>query len=489
MRKLPERRETNIVRGYMAQVNETAHGLKEQQQTLVKEMQAISAKVKTENRNLTREESEQLSRLDTDVEALAQRAETIEKLEKINKWTVEERKEQVVSSPYHQGAKPFNSVEERSNAWKAWFGHNTKLSTPETRRCAEHCKIEVGDPSMQLDFPAWDRNGKTREERNREIGLDTRSSGGQLAGTNSLGGYGVAIDQSFLAVIDYALKYFGNVMQYAHMYDTPTGAALPLTNSNDTTNEAETVGEGGSMNVLDQTIARQTLQAYKYDTLVKVSIPEAMQDVAFDWMQDIAYISGQRIGRRVNNDVWVGTGSNCITGILSSISTGFQSSNSSPTYDDLVATIESLDFLYQDMPKTGMLFSQAFRLLLRQIVDGNQRPIIWSLVDSLQTGYGNTKRVLDYPYYITPALSSWGHTGSGSGAVGNVPMIFGDLDSICFRRVRGSSATGGDAGLVITRLNEVYRTSGFIGFLTEARFDALYRNAGTNPLVGLESPA
>jgi HK97 family phage major capsid protein len=473
----------------MAKIEDTAHGLKEQQQTLVKEMQAISQRVKTENRNLTREESEHLSQLDSEVEALAQRAETIEKLERVNKWTVEERKEQIISSPYHQGAKPFQSVEERSNGWKAWFGHNSKISTPELRRCAERCKIEVSDPSMQLDFIPWDRDGKTREQRNQMIGLSNRSSNGQTVGTESAGGYGVAIDQSFLAVIDYALKYFGNVMQYAHIYDTPTGAALPLTNSNDVSNEAETVGEGGSMNVLDQTIARQTLQAFKYDTIVKVSIPEAMQDVAFDWMSDVAYISGQRIGRKVNSDVWNGGGGNAITGILSSINVGYQSGNSAPSYDDLVAWIESLDFLYQDMPKTGMLFNQAFRLLLRQIVDGNSRPIIWSLVDSLQTGYGPTKKVLDYTYYITPNLPSWGHTGSGSGAVGNVPAIFGDLDAICFRRVRGSSATGGDAGLVITRLNEVYRTSGFVGFLTEARFDCLYRNSGNNPLVGLQSPA
>jgi HK97 family phage major capsid protein len=473
----------------MPKVEETAHGLKEQQQNLVKEMLSIRERVKTENRNLTREESEHLSQLDADVEALAERAETIEKLEKINKWTVEERKEQIISSPYHQGAKPFNSVEERANAWAAWAGHNTKLSTPELRRCAERCRIEVGDPTMPLDFLPWDRDGMTREQRNKMIGLESRSSNGQTVGSNTSAGYGVAIDQSFLATIDYALKYFGNVMQYAHIYDTPTGAALPLTNSNDVSNQAETVGEGGSMNVLDQSIARQTLQAYKYDTIVKVSIPEAMQDVAFDWMTDVAYISGQRIGRKVNSDVWVGGGGNAITGILSSINVGYQSSNSSPSYDDLTELIESLDFLYQDMPKTGLLFNQNTRLLLRQIVDGNSRPIIWSLVDSLQTGYGPTKKVLDYSYYITPNLPSWGHTGSGTGAVGNVPMIFGDLDSIAFRRVRGASATGGDAGLVITRLNEVYRTSGFVGFLTEARFDCLYRNSGNNPLVGLQSPA
>lgn len=472
----------------MPKVEETAHGLKEQQRNLVKEMLAIRERVKTENRNLTREESEHLSHLDAEVEALAERSETLDKLERINKWTVEERKEQVISSPYHQGAKPFNSVEERQNAWLAWAGHNTKLSTPELRRCAERCKIEVGDPTLALDFLPWDRNGMTRDQRKAMI--EGRSSNGQTVGTNTAGGYGVAIDQSFLATIDYALKFFGNVMQYAHIYDTPTGAALPLTNSNDTGNEAETVGEGGSMNVLDQTIARQTLQAYKYDTIVKVSIPEAMQDVAFDWMSDVAYISGQRIGRKVNSDVWNGGGGNAITGILSSINVGYQSSNSDPSYEDLTNWIESLDFLYQDMPKTGMLFNQNFRLLLRNILDGNSRPIIWSLVDSLSNGnFGPKKMVLDYPYYITPNLPSWGHTGSGTGAVGNVAAVFGDLDSICFRRVRGASATGGDAGLVITRLNEVYRTSGFVGFLTEARFDCLYRNSGNNPLMGLQAPA
>ena len=473
----------------MAQVGETAHGLKEQQQNLVKEMQGISNRVKTENRNLTREESEQLSNLDREVEALAARAETIEKLEKINRWTVEEKKEQIISSPYHQGAKPFYSTEERADAWCAWFGHNTALSTPEKRRAAERCKIDPSNPFMQFDWPHTDKNGQTREQRRQMIGLESRSSSGQTVGTNAAGGYGVAIDQSFLSTIDYALKFFGNVMQYAHIYDTPTGEALPLTNSNDTSNQAETVGEGGSMNVLDQTIARQTLQAYKYDSIVKVSIPEAMQDVSFDWMTDVAYIMGQRIGRKVNSDVWNGanTGNNII-GILSSIDVGYQSANSSVSYDDLTQFIESLDPYYQEMPKTGFLFNQNSRLALRQIVDGNSRPIIWSLVDSLQTGYGSTKKILDYTYYLTPQLPSWGHTGSGSGAVGNVPFVFGDLDSICFRRVRGSSANGGDAGLVITRLNEVYRTSGFVGFLCEARFDCLYRNSGNDPLMGLQSP-
>ena len=459
------------------QIEETAHGLKERRLALIEEMRGIGNRVKDEKRNLSTEEKEQLGKLDQEQEALAERSETIEKLERVNHLTLEERKEQIISSPWHVGAKPYRSVEERNDAYTAWCRHTTQGSTPENRRAAERFGIDVSNPVMKFDWLPWDSKGRTPEQR---------STSGQTVASNAAGGYNVPIDQSFLGQLDIALKYYGDVLNWATIYDTATGAALPLTNQDDTGNLAETVGEGGQENVLDMSFGRITLNSYKYDTIVKVST-ELETDSIINLVSDIAERSGERIGRKLNNDIFVGTGANeSITGLLPSVAVGYSSTSTDsagPIYADLIGLLESVDYSYQNRPGTGWVFPQGFRALLRNVLDGNARPLFWNFMDSMASGVKNM--LLDYPYHINPAMASWNHTGSGSGALGNVACMFGDLSKVVVRRVRG----GDMGGMVVTRLDQVYRTSGFIGYLTEGRFDAGYRNSGQNPIKRLRAPA
>ena len=460
----------------MNKIDETGHGLKERRLALIEEMRGIGNRVKEEKRNLSTEEKEQLGKLDQEQEQLAERAETIEKLERVNHLTLEERKEQVISSPWHIGAKPYKSVEERNDAYCAWFKHTTSGSTPENRRAAERFGIDVSNPTMRFDWIPWDSKGHTPEQR---------SSTGQIVASNVAGGYNVPIDQSFMGQLDVALKYYGDVLNWATIYDTATGAPLVLTNQNDTGNLAETVGEGGQENVLDMSFGRMTLNSYKYDTIVKVST-ELETDSIINLVSDIAERSGERIGRRLNNDIFVGTGANeSITGFLPSVATGYTSTSTTvggPIYDDLIGLLESVDESYQNRPRAGWVFPQGFRALLRQVIDGNGRPLFWNYMESLSNGI--SKMLLDHEYHINPAMANWNHTGSGSGALGNVAAIFGDLSKVCVRRVRG----GDMGGMIVTRLDQVYRTQGFIGYLTEGRFDAGYRNSGTDPIKALRAP-
>ena len=92
--------------------------------------------------------------------------------------------------------------------------------------------------------------------------------------------------------------------------------------------------------------------------------------------------------------------------------------------------------------------------------------------------------LLDYPYYINAAVPVWGHTGSGSGAVGNACAIFGDLKKIIIRRVVG----GAEGGYNVLRLNERFADSGLVAFLTWGRFDAILSDAGQHPVKYLEAP-
>ena len=270
--------------------------LQEKRQGIIAEMKLIGDKVQAEKRNLSAEENTQLSNLDRTQEELAKQIETMEKVEHVNNLTVEETRSKIISSPYHQGARPFAVAEERQKALAGWFYHNTPKQKPEYWRAAERAGLNVYSPSMHFDAVAAD----DVLNRDRPIEWEKRN---QVEGTASAGGDVVFPDLQFARNIDVALKWYGDIFKTSTVVDTPTGANLPYPLTDDTSHQAEPTAEAGTPNEIDMTFSQNTLSAYKYDSgFIKVSW-ELMTDSIIPLAEFIAKQSGIRMGRRINSDI------------------------------------------------------------------------------------------------------------------------------------------------------------------------------------------
>jgi len=339
-----------------------------------------------------------------------------------------------------------------------WFYHGTRNAKPEYWRAAERQNIDPSSPHMQLRWNKWE---SPREQRSM-----TTVPGSQ-------GGYTVAVDQSLLAKIDVALKYYGNLFQYCSVIDTPTGAPLPWNVVDDTGNQAEISGEANTMNATDVTVGNRMLSAFKYDTMVKWSI-----ELEQDSILNLADFIGDRVGRRIavkfnsdaiNAGAGGANGPNPLTNTATSCGTT-TASNSAVTLAELLSLFHGVDIAYRDSPGCGWLFADATLKILRSLVDTAGRPLLNSSLEGISGGIPvGMKTLLEKPYYVNQAVPS----GASAKA-----YFFGDLSKILVRRVTG----GNESELNLVRLNERFIADGLYALLAWARFDSMLSDAGEHPV-------
>src|SRR5581483_1304496 len=197
---------------------ENSKVLKEKMEGIASELRTIGDKVKEEKRNFYEQEKEQMDTLLRTRDELAEKIETLERIEKVDGLNVSERRAEVLDTRTRGYA---DKAEERNKAYSGWFYHRTPRQKPEYWRAAERLGIDIDAPIMRFDWQPW-------EQRT-----------GQVEGTNSAGGYTVAVDNALMREIDIALKYYGDVLNVATVVTTPNGAPLPYPLTDDTGNPGE----------------------------------------------------------------------------------------------------------------------------------------------------------------------------------------------------------------------------------------------------------
>lgn len=316
------------------------------------------------------------------------------------------------------------------------------------------------DPDVARAFASVLRTGRD------ETGLIQRA---QSEGVGSAGGF--MVPEGFRAMIIERLKAFGGVMAGATNITTATGNPLPWVTNDDTSNVGALTAEGGALGTgADLVLGTKMLGAYKYTSNGASGLPlkvswELAQDSAFDLPSFVARKLGMRIARKVAVDLVTGTGAGEPEGLLSTaggISTGTQfSSNTAPTYADILNQIHSLDPAYRE--NAVWVFNDNVLKLVRKITDGNSRPIFWNQLNDLSDGLkGQT--LMGYPVIIDQACPD--------PASGNSFGFFGNLsETYVVRQVK-------DVSLVV--LNELYAPTGQVGYMAWARLDAAVqdKNAG-----------
>jgi HK97 family phage major capsid protein len=319
--------------------------------------------------------------------------------------------------------------------------------------------------------------GLSTEERSilREYRDMGTGGGNALQGT----GLGYFVPVGFSGEVEAAMKFYGGMLEAADVMDTATGQPLPWPTDNDTSNTGERVGENQQVTTQDVTLSNIIFGAYKYSTkMVKVSI-EGLQDTFFDLDGYLKDKFATRLGRIVNTDTTVGTGSGAQQplGIVPASTLGATAAGSSTNdggagtgansigTDDLVALEHSVDRAYRVQKGVGWMMHDNVVKNLKQLKDKFGRPI-W--LPALTANAPDT--ILTYPFTVNNDMANAVTTGQKT-------VLFGMLKKYKIRRVKGLS---------VLRLTERFADFGQVAFIGFARYDGNLLDAGTHPVKYLQ---
>lgn len=264
-------------------------------------------------------------------------------------------------------------------------------------------------------------------------------------GTDSEGGYLVP-DEYEKKLIE-ALQdevFFRNL---ATVIKTSSGdRKIPIVTSK---GEAAWIDEGGQFLESDDSFGQTSIGAYKLATMIKVS-DELLNDSVFNVEAYISKEFGRRIGMKEEEAFFVGDGKGKPVGLFNTTGgaeTGVTAASATITFDDVMDLYYSLRAPYRN--KASWLLNDSTVKALRKLKDGNGN-YIWQ--PSVKEG--EPDRILNRPYrtsIFVPELEA-----------GKRVLAFGDYSYYWIADRQGRS---------FKRLNELYATTGQVGFLASERVD------------------
>jgi len=351
------------------------------------------------------------------------------------------------------------------------------LRSSSKKNWAKRRKNLHADPGFERFIRTGDRSG-IREDR--ALGYDIQGIGAPVASIPT----SVFVPQGFVQDIEVALRFYGEVLSVSRDMPTLTGAPLPYPTTDDTSIEAEIVGEGQQVGTQVVGIGNVVLQAWKYSTkLVQVSL-ELLQDAAFNIDRFLIERFAIRLARKWEDDFINGTGDSMPRGLLLDAvlgataigaalnapdDSGFDGTNSIGT-TDLLNLIFSVDPFYR---KNGTFVMHDYtHANLSQLLDKFGRPLF---TPNPQTG--KLESIFGYPIKRNNYMPQMSPT---SPSTAPVTVLFGDFDKYVVRRVKD---------LAVLRLVERYAEFGLVGFIEFGRMDARLIDAGTHPIKYLQMAA
>lgn len=282
----------------------------------------------------------------------------------------------------------------------------------------------------------------------------------QAAGTDAAGGY--LVPDGFSGEIDKAMKAWGPMWDadIVRELNTATGNRIPWPTVDDTGEEGDLKGENAP--VVDDAsgdvvFGEKQLDAYVYSTAM-VRLPlELLQDSAFDMNALLNDLFGERLGRKANRVLTVGTGNNQPNGIVNASGLGKAAASATAiTSDELIDLVHSVDPAYRSSPKCRWQFNDTTLAVIRKLKDG-QGNYLWQMGD---VRAGEPDRLLAHPYSVNQAMANIGASAK--------PILFGDHGRYVVRKVRG---------FTVLTLRERYAENFQVGMVGFKRFDGELLNA------------
>ena len=264
-------------------------------------------------------------------------------------------------------------------------------------------------------------------------------------GTDSEGGF--LVPDEYEKKLVEALEdqvFFRNL---ATVINTSSGdRKIPIVTSK---GEAAWIDEGGQFPESDDSFGQTSIGAYKLVTMIKIS-DELLNDSVFNVEAYVSKEFGRRIGTKEEEAFFSGNGSGKPTGIFNATGgaeTGVTAATTNITFDDVMDLYYSLRAPYRN--KASWLLNDSTVKAIRKLKDGNGN-YIWQP----STKEGEPDKILNRPYKTSIYVPEL--------AAGNRVLSFGDYSYYWIADRQGRS---------FKRLNELYATTGQVGFLASERVD------------------
>lgn len=264
-------------------------------------------------------------------------------------------------------------------------------------------------------------------------------------GTDSEGGY--LVPDEYERKLVEALEEEVFFRSLATVIKTSSGdRKIPIVTSK---GEAAWIDEGGQFPESDDSFGQTSIGAHKLATMIKVS-DELLNDAVFNIEQYISKEFGRRIGTKEEEAFFIGDGTGKPIGIFNKTGgaeTGVTASSTNITFDDVMDLYYSLRAPYRN--KATWILNDSTVKAIRKLKDGNGN-YIWQ--PSVREG--EPDKILNRPYRTSIYVPEL--------AAGNRVMAFGDYSYYWIADRQGRS---------FKRLNELFATTGQVGFLASERVD------------------
>lgn len=254
------------------------------------------------------------------------------------------------------------------------------------------------------------------------------------------------VPTGFARSIIAALRDYGPMREVATVITTESGEDMDFP-SVSAYGTAAWTAENAAFTASDDTLAENTLGAYKAGRLTKVSW-ELLQDSAFDLEAHLRRSIAGSIGVLQNTAYTAGDGSGKPTGVAGAASAGVTAAGAAAiTTDELVDLFHSLSPPYRR--GASWMFNDSTIKLIRKLKDADNQ-YIWQ--PGLQAGVPDS--IFQRPVYANPDMAA--------ATTGLISVLFGDFSYYVIRDVDG---------VQLVRLDELYAENGQVGFIGYHRTD------------------
>jgi HK97 family phage major capsid protein len=441
---------------------DSAKKLREERHELTVSMRKLADKIHDEKRDFTAEERTNWDALNADYNQRTRRIEIEERaieLDDASRNPVDAappgREDRSGRKPADKRgnpkAKPGN--EDRALAVQAWM--RRQLDLPLSRKhlaAAERCKIRPSQRTLAIDL---DRDY-------RQIRADWHRENRAMSASAIPDGTAV-IPRTMLNQFEKALLDFSGVRQVADVLRTASGEHMEWPTANDTGNEGELVGENTAASEQNPSFGKVAWGSNKCSSkLIKVPV-EWLEDALINGPAELGAMLGERIGRKENRELTLGTGGNTAKGIVQAASVGKTTAGATAiTFDEVIDLIHSVDPAYRIGPDVGFMMHDLIVAYVRKLKNSTTNEYLWEA--SQQVGVPD--RLKGYPVWINQHMQSTVVTATRT-------MIFGKLSKYKIRDV---------GQLRLRRLTERFADSDQEGFVAFHRFDGNLLDAGTGPV-------
>ena len=292
----------------------------------------------------------------------------------------------------------------------------------------EKLQAEYRDAFITLMREGGDIGAVTPEQRDLlrrgYVGEENRT---QTVGTSAAGGY--TVPTTLADMIVETMKDWGP------MYDpgitdeivTSSGNQFDIPTNDDTGNSAAALAEGTDItddNSDDLVFGEKQLNAYVSGTpWLKISF-ELLQDSAFNLESFVSRKLGERLGRRANTQLTVGTGTNQPNGVVTASALGTTAAaKAAIASDELIDFQHSVNAAYRRSPMCRWMFADTTLASVRKLKDGDGN-YLWQMGD---VRVGAPDLILGKPYSVNDDVPKI--------AANAKPIVFGDFSRYTVRKV------------------------------------------------------